>query len=324
MGLRAYVLLWGGLGVVSLAGGNTTEPLDEARQLIAELQMRTCSPASAAHRMQTLGVQKGAAVLLLEMLQKPMEAPTQQRLVDLLVLLSQPISAYYFLNSLKGEDAYLRMSAAKALGQLRVKEALPGLVSMLEDERLALRREAATALGRLKQKAAQEPLLAALQVEPEPEAREQMLWALGLLEAKKHLSVIQGFLTHSSESTRWAAARALLAMGEASGWKWLKPHLNSQESGECAQALHSLQEAVPSKSWKAEALVLLRGMMQEREAPLAAQAAVLAACWGDKSARLWLEKRVEQSEGMEVSIYEEALAKVQQVLGGVASKEKRH
>jgi HEAT repeat protein len=261
---------------------------------------------------------------LLEMLKRPMEVQTEYRLVELLALLSQPVSAHYFLNTLEKEDAYLRMLAASTLGRLRLKEALPSLTKMLEDERLALRREAAIALGRLKLKQAGKPLVAALHVEAEPEVREQMLWALGMLNDRKNLAPLQGFLTHSSESTRWAAAKALLSMGELSGWKWLKPHLNSKEASECAYALLSLEDAVPNKSWKADALALLHRVMQEREATLAAQAAGLAARWGDKSAYVWLENKVQQSQNPELRVYEETLDKVRRVLASLPTpKEKR-
>jgi len=312
MRLRAYVLfLFWCPGLVSFASNNTTE---QARQLIMEVQQKTRSPASAGNRIETLKIQKTVSLLLLEALQKPMDTQTRHRLVELLAVLSQPASANYFLNSLESEDAYLRMLAATALGKLRVPEALPNLVQLLEDERLALRREAAVALGRLKLKQAGKPLTAALQVEDEPEVRERMLWALGMLNDKKNLSSIQSFLTHSSESTRWAAAKALLAMGEAGGWKWLKPHLSSKEDSECAYALLSLEEAVPDKSWKPEALVSLQKIMQEREASLAASAAVLAVRWGDKSAYVWLENRAEQSEGAQLHIYEDAFAKARHFL----------
>jgi HEAT repeat protein len=321
MRLKAYVLFpfWC-LGLVSWASNDTME---QARLLIVEVRQKTRSPSSAGNRLETLKIQKASSVMLLEMLQKPMDMQTRYRLAELLALLSQPVSAHYFLNALEGEDAYLRMMAATALGQLRVQAALPKLVKMLEDERLALRREAAVALGRLRLKQAGKPLVAALHAEAEPEAREQMLWALGMLNDKENLSSIQGFLTHSSESARWASARALLAMGEISGWKWLRPHLSSKEDSECAYALLSLEEAVPGKSWRAEALVVLNQLMKEREASLAASAAILAARWGDKSAGRWLEKKVEQSQGLELQVFQEALAKVRSLAGLPEPGEKR-
>jgi len=324
MRLRAYLLFpfwW--LGLVSLAGNSTTEHLPEVRLLISEVQQKIRSPSSASNRLETLGRQQVASVLLLEMLQKPVEQQTQYRLVELLALLAQPISANYFLSSLESEDAYLRMLSATALGQLRIPAALPGLVKMLEDERLALRREATTALGRLKLKQAGKPLLTALHAEAEPDVRERMFWALGMLNDKTTLLAIQVFLTHSSETTRWAAAKALLAMGELSGWKWLKPRLDSQEDSECAYALQSLEEAVPGKKWKAEALASLHQIIQKREASLATSAAVLAARWGDKPAYVWLEKKAEQSQDIERRTYEEALDKVRHSLSNAsASREK--
>ena len=324
MRLKAYVWFpfWC-LGLVSLASNSTTEHMSEARQLVAEVQQKIRSPASASNRLVVLKNQQAASVLLLEMLRKPMDVPTQHRLVELLALLSEPISANYFLNSLESEDAYLRMLSATTLGQLRVQAALPKLVLMLEDERLALRREAAMALGRLKQKQAGKPLLVALQAEAEPEVRERMLWALGMLNDKKNLSSMQVFLTHSSETTRWAAAKALLAMGELSGWKWLKPHLNSKEDKVCAYALLSLEEAVPGKNWKAEALALLHQTIRERETSLAISAAVLAARWGDKAAYVWLEKKAEQSENMELRAYEEALDKVRHSLANTPTPKEK-
>ena len=317
MRLKAYVLFLWCLALVSWASNNTKE---QAHLLITEVQQKIRSPASASNRAEVLKIQEPMAMLLLGMLHTPMDTQTQYRWVELLALLSQPASAHYFLNTLESEDAYLRMLAATALGQLRVQAALPKLLKMLEDERLALRKEAAVALGKLKLKQAGKPLVAALQLEAEPEVRERMLWALGMLNDKNNLPSMQSFLTHSSESTRWAAAKALLAMGELSGWRWVKPRLSSPEDRECAYALLSLEEAVPNKSWRAEALALLHPIMKEREASLAASAALLAVRWGDNAAKVWLEAKAQQSQDAQWRIYEEALAKARQALANFPEK----
>ena len=315
MRLKAYVLfLFWCLGLVSWASNQAAE---QARVLIMEVRQKERSPASASNRMEVLGIQEAAAALLLGALQKPMDIQTRYRLVELLSSLSQPVSANYFLKALGSEDAYLRMLAATTLGRLRIQAAFPKLVEMLEDERLALRREAAVALGQLKLKPAAKPLLTALQAEAEPEARERMLWALGMLNDKKNIPSIQGFLTHSSESTRWAAAKALLAMGEASGWKWLKPQLSSKEDSECAYALLSLEGVVPNKSWRTEALGVLHHIMQEREASLAISAALVAVRFGDNTAYGWLEKKAEQTQGEKLHLYQEALDKARHAAAGL-------
>lgn len=117
----------------------------------------------------------------------------------------------------------LRRNAAKALGKLGDRQAVPALIQALDCEDYYVRESAAQALEQLQDPAAIPPLLnklaggvAAAQMVPgKPhlvEPYEAILEALGGLNAVDAVAPIEPFLEHFSPKVQYAAARALFQL----------------------------------------------------------------------------------------------------------------
>lgn len=98
------------------------------------------------------------------------------------------------IEALSCHDYYVRESAAQSLEMLGDRRAIPGLISLLEGG-----------------------IAVAQQVEGKPhlsEPYEAILEALGKLQAKKAISLIEPFLEHFVPKVQFAAARALYQLTE--------------------------------------------------------------------------------------------------------------
>ena len=101
----------------------------------------------------------------------------------------------------------LRRQAARALGQLKNPQAVPGLIAALQcDEDLRLREAAIAALASIGDQRAVTPLLNLLQTNEE-QPYEVLIEALATLQVWSVRSQIEPFLKHPSERVQCAAAR---------------------------------------------------------------------------------------------------------------------
>ena len=83
------------------------------------------------------------------------------------------------IEDLKNRDRDVRALAAKALGEIKDKSAVPALIGALKDKDSKVRAEAATALGVMRDKlSAFKPLIDAVFIEKNKDARNQMYNAL--------------------------------------------------------------------------------------------------------------------------------------------------
>jgi phycocyanobilin lyase alpha subunit len=114
----------------------------------------------------------------------------------------------------------LRRNAARALGKLGDRRAVPGLVRCLENPDFYVREAAAQSLGMLGDRScipALMPLLAGgvAAVQPVPgrphltQPCEAVMEALGALGATEAIALVQPFLDHPIERVQYAAARAM-------------------------------------------------------------------------------------------------------------------
>lgn len=119
----------------------------------------------------------------------------------------------------------LRRNAARALGKLGDRRAVPGLIDCLTCDDFYVREAAAQALGLLADPAAIDPLMtlleggvAAAQLVPGrphlTQPVEAVLEALGSLGATAAIPLIQPFLNHAVVKIQYAAARALYQLTE--------------------------------------------------------------------------------------------------------------
>lgn len=121
----------------------------------------------------------------------------------------------------------LRRNAARALGKLSDRRAVPELIRALECSDFYVREAAAQSLGMLKDPTAIPPLMRLLegglaanqQVPGRPHLTqpcEAVMEALGELKATEAIALIQPFLAHPVERVHYAAARAMYQLtGEA-------------------------------------------------------------------------------------------------------------
>jgi phycocyanobilin lyase subunit alpha len=120
----------------------------------------------------------------------------------------------------------LRRNAARALGKLGDRQAVPKLIECLSCEDFYVRETAAEALGKLGDTAAighLMPLLAggldaAMPIPGSPtlaQPYDATIEALGSLEAKEAIPLIEPFLQHPFDLIQYAAARAMYQLTEA-------------------------------------------------------------------------------------------------------------
>jgi phycocyanobilin lyase alpha subunit len=127
-------------------------------------------------------------------------------------------------------DYPLRRNAARALGKLGDRQAVPGLIRSLECSDFYVREAAAQSLGMLGDLTAVPALMpllvggvaAAVQVPGRPhltQPYEAVLEALGSLQATEAVTLIQPFLEHPAARVQYAALRAMyqLTQDEAYG-----------------------------------------------------------------------------------------------------------
>ena len=115
------------------------------------------------------------------------------------------------LQKLKDPDAFVRVEAVQALGDIQKEQSLAAVCYCLSDENLYVRAYAAEALGKIGQvdiSLTLSRLLPALD-DPSPYVRGMMLVALGELQDERAVDSIRKLLHDEDESVRGMAAWAL-------------------------------------------------------------------------------------------------------------------
>ncbi len=118
----------------------------------------------------------------------------------------------------------LRRNAARALGKLGDRRAVPPLIECLECADFYVREAAAQSLGMLGDPICVPALIALLVTSPPesaansallPQPYDAILEALGALHAREAIPVVEPFLTHTAERVQYAAARAMYQLADA-------------------------------------------------------------------------------------------------------------
>lgn len=198
------------------------------------------------------------------------------------------------------DDGAVRMFAVQGLGRIGSQNKL--LVVLLGDKTLGVRREAAKALGNTRNPKFAPKLLTAAQAEGEPEARIAMIVAVGMSGDKKSAKVVEGYLKHSSESTRFAAAQSLCLLGADSGFEFAKKMLGSKDKYERRQAVGLFEGARAKTSGP-----LLRPLLQDQDKTIAATAARILHQGGEPKMLEWLVMQAWRSNGDDRLAYERQL-----------------
>lgn len=119
-------------------------------------------------------------------------------------------SAVPRLVSLLGDgDEWVRMAAARALGELRDERAAAPLTNALSDGEWRVRELAAWALGEMREEAAVEQLCAALSSDARVEVRATAAWALGEIQDGRAAAPLRLALGDPEPRVREKARRAL-------------------------------------------------------------------------------------------------------------------
>jgi HEAT repeat protein len=104
----------------------------------------------------------------------------------------------------------IRQTAARALGNLRVREASEPLAAALRDEVVRVRLEAVASLGKIGDPRGVEPLAALLN---DPELRASAIWALGAIGDRRAVPLLKPLADDPDNAVRLIARRALRTLG---------------------------------------------------------------------------------------------------------------
>jgi HEAT repeat protein len=248
-----------------------------------------------------LGEQQAASMALLGYAQSPdptVRERVAQGLAELGTREAQPA-----LLALAADPALVvRLPAIQGLGRMKVRGAAPLFRKGLKDASSGVRRASAIALGQLEQASEGAALFEAAQTEGELEVRAAMLEAVGRTGDQRQVKTLMGLLGSSSESTRSAATHALCLLGAQGGLQRAQKLLASSQPDDRREGL-SLLEGVKLR-WSQP---LLRPVLEGRDRPLAARAAVVLHRAGDGNMVRWLVKAEHTAPEGDRLVYLDAL-----------------
>ena len=114
-------------------------------------------------------------------------------------------------------DGWVRMAAARALGEIRDERAAGRLTLLLQDDEWRARELAAWALGEMKEESAVASLCGVLASDPRPEVRTTAAWALGEIRSREAAAALRQALNDPEGSVRDKARWALSEIEDSDG-----------------------------------------------------------------------------------------------------------
>lgn len=161
-------------------------PGEQATIALASMGMPALAPLTNALNDTNPSVRRNAAWGIGELTN--MEEDDRANSVPALVVL------------LDDSDEWVRMAAARALGEIRDERATEGLIAQLYDRQWRVRKLSAWALGEMKEKRAVETLCSVLVSDTQSDVRITSAWALGELQDKRAVEALGKALVSDSES----------------------------------------------------------------------------------------------------------------------------
>lgn len=299
------------LVVIALAGlasyADADAKAQEVQMTLARMLSGEISMNAGVNKLTFMNAGPWASEAIGELLKKEFNPKRRVVLVEALSMLAVPGAATEaaFGNALMSDDLTLRLAGIRGLGKIRSVRAGPALVGLLQDKVLGIRREAARALGNIGAASAGPALMKAAQSEEDPETRALMIQSVAKVGDKKQIKPLQAFLTHESESARFAAAQALCVLGDPKGVDHAKKQLSSPEVSVRAQGI-ALFEGAPAKVTKP----LLKPLLADKDARLRASAARVMAQGGDREMADWLVLESYKASGDDRLRYEDEIEKL--------------
>ena len=243
----------------------------EAGALAMAILTGSAPVPGAVARIHFLGEERFAAAQLeAQVTEAPAEG--RRRVAEALADLNVPSSFPALTLLAADEDAATRMYAVQGLGRLGKAEARVTLEKGLQDSNLGVRRSSAKALGLLGQSAAGPALMHAALGESDVETRALLLEAVGASGDRRQAKALALQLNSSSETVRFAAARALCLLRSPAGFAEARRRLQSAEATDREQGLRLL-EGVPER----DARPVLQPLLDGDDPVLAARAKELLA-----------------------------------------------
>ena len=241
-GLRGWVVL---VGACAALDTHAAAPTHDAhvRALFAAFDDESLTPNQLVNKLVLFDAQRAGTAQLAARLRRTSDERRRGRMLQALasIAVTDEDAVSTALAALHDDALGNRMAAAKTLGRLKSPSAAAALEALLRDKATGARREAARALGALAQRSAAPALMAAAKIEDEPETRAVMLLAIGAVGDRAQTPALEPFLGASSESTRFAAAQALMRLAAPSGEAFVKRALASADALERLQGVQLLQ-----------------------------------------------------------------------------------
>jgi hypothetical protein len=264
----------------------------EAESLVDAIVRGQGGLSAQVNRVKYLGEEAWVSVELAARLRKAVDPQGVRNIAQALAELAHPAAEGALLQLLGSDDGATRMHAVSGLGKMKSAQAVPRLVQLLSDKSVGVRREAARALGLSRSPKAGAALVAAARGEGEVDARAQMLIAAGQSADKRQIPALEAFLDDSSETTRFAAAQALCALGGKKGFEVARKRLQSADRYERILGL-KLFEGARAR----EVGGVLEPMLKDPDRGVAAMAARILYQGGDAKKLDWLVLQSFQAVG---------------------------
>lgn len=261
----------------------------------------------ALNRVQYLGEQRYASAEAVFALKRTSDRKLRGQILEFLAALGVKDDDVEraFLQALISDDAGESMTAARGLGRLKSDNSVKPLIGLLGHQMLGIRREAARALGEIGKPAAGAALARAAKDETDLDVKVLMLVAVGRSGDRKQTAALEAFLKDDSESTRFAAAQGLCALGTPSCATFAGKLLASNDKNERMQGV-MLFEGTSAKV----AGPVLEKVLTETDHKLRARAARILAQGGDAKKLDWLVIESAKAKGEERLPYEDELEKL--------------
>lgn len=225
-----FLRCWeGGRWSPALESFKQPSPGEQAAIALASMGSAALEPLTGALNDANSSIRRNAAWAIGELTKmgEDERASAVPRLIELLV----------------DGDEWVRMAAARALGEIRDDRSVEALIARLSDGQWQVRKLAAWALGEMRDTSAVDALCSLLQTDSRSEVRVTTAWALGEMQDRRAVKALCSALVSDQETE--VRATTAWALGEIQSRKavsFLKQALSDPEERVREKAKYALAE----------------------------------------------------------------------------------